>query len=74
LLFIVRAFFKNAFAVAIWASFHVRLMSRSLAPARVSDLKQRPTQKGACEKAEATFGLLITRLDQFAVFRPQRVQ
>jgi hypothetical protein len=86
LLFIVRAFFKNAFAVAIWTSFHVRLMSRSLAPARVSDLKQRPTQKGAtqpalregrgqpCEKAEATFGLLITRLDQFAVFRPQRVQ
>jgi len=47
LLFIVRAFFKNAFAVAIWTSFHVRLMSRSLAPARVSDLKQRPTQKGA---------------------------
>jgi len=44
------------------------------------DLKhQRPTQKGAyqnqpCEKAEATFGLLIRQLDQFAVFRPQRVQ
>jgi hypothetical protein len=48
LLFIVRAFFKNAFTVAIWTSFHVHLMSRSLAPGRASDLKhQRPTQKGA---------------------------
>src|SRR3974377_1806566 len=44
LLFIVRAFFNHAFAVAIWTSFHARLMSRSLVPARASDLRsQAPT-------------------------------
>jgi hypothetical protein len=32
LLFIVRTFFNYAFAVALWASFHTRLMSCSLAP------------------------------------------
>src|SRR3974377_1106542 len=40
LLFIVRTFFNYAFAVALWAGFHNRLTSRSLArAARASDLR-----------------------------------
>src|SRR6516164_4286249 len=51
LLFIARTFFNYTFAAALWTSFHVRLMSRSLAPAaKASDLRsQAPTSNsGRC--------------------------
>jgi len=80
LLFIVCAFFNYAFAVAIWTSFHVGLMHVrwfSSGPATSStniQLRKVRTRTSLARRPRPRFGLLITRLDQFAVFRPQRVQ